>query len=290
MPEVARLADVAERAGVSVALVSSYINTPHLVGAKSRVRIQKAIDQLNFVPNDAARQLRRGVSRMVAFVAYDVADPLFVSVARGAQRRAAEAGLSLVLADTNGQAEIESEYLQLFREQRVRGMLLSSVGDPEGHLAAAGWGGIPTVLIDQTSSTGRYPAVTVNDVLGGRLAVSHLLNLGRRHIAVVGGPETIPQVGDRVRGAREAAEEVAGASLEVVSTPGRDVADGRLIGQVLAKRSPSRRPEGVFCINDLLAAGLLEALRAEGLAVPGDVAVIGYNDTAADSASAAVPL
>jgi LacI family transcriptional regulator len=283
-----RLRDVAERAGVSTALVSSYLNTPHLVGEKSRAKIEQAILDLRFVPNDAARQLRRGVSHMVAFVAFDIGDPLFVTVARGAQRRAAEAGLSLVLADTDGRTKTERRYLQLFEEQRVRGILLSPAGDPRDYLNALASHSIPTVLIDQAAPSGRWPAVTVNDVLGGELAVGHLLSIGRRRIAVVGGPARISQVADRISGAQKAVGQSVGASFEVIPTTERTVPAGRVVGQVLAKRSAQRRPDGVFCINDSLATGLIEAVRGEGLEVPRDLAVIGYNDTV--GTSAAVPL
>jgi LacI family transcriptional regulator len=282
-----RLRDVAELAGVSTALVSSYLNTPHLVGEKSRAKIGQAIQDLHFVPNDAARQLRRGVSHMVAFVAFDIGDPLFVTVARGAQRRAAEAGLSLVLADTDGRTKTERRYLQLFEEQRVRGILLSPAGDPRDYLKDLASRSIPTVLIDQTAPSGRWPAVTVNDVLGGELAVGHLVSVGRRRIAVVGGPARISQVADRIKGARQASQ-AAGADFEVIPTTERTVEAGRVVGQVLAQRSPQRRPDGVFCINDSLAAGLIEAVQGQGLGVPRDLAVIGYNDTIATSA--AVPL
>jgi LacI family transcriptional regulator len=284
-----RLRDVADRAGVSVSLVSSYLNTPHLVSDASSERIQQAIDALGFVRNDAARQLREGSSRMVAFIAFDISDPLFVSVARGARRRAAENGLSLVLADTDGEAETEEQYLRLFQEQRVRGVLLSPSGDPWRYLRELEARRVPAVLIDQASPSTRWSAVTVNDVLGGELAVGHLLDIGRTRIATVGGPQQISQVADRIAGARNVMKRSSAAPLEVIDTTERTISAGIDVGAELAARPSSERPDGVFCINDLLASGLIHGLQNGGLRVPEDVAVVGYNDTATDALSP-VPL
>ncbi len=286
----ARLRDVAERAGVSIALVSSYINNPQQVGGKSAVKIEEAIAFLGFIPNDAARQLRRGISRMIAFVAFDVGDAFFASVSRGAQRRAAEEGLSLVLADSNGKRSTEREYLTLFGEQRVRGLLLAPVAEPSSYLDEVGLRQTRVVFIDQPAPSHRYGSVSINDVLGGRLAAAHLLQLGRRRIAYVGGPGSIRQVADRLRGAREAVREVPGSHLEVFDTENRDAHAGRDVAEALMRRAPADRPNGIFCVNDNIAAGLLQVfLRHPDIRVPRDVAVVGYNDVAADAASV-IPL
>src|SRR3546814_408601 len=113
-----RLRDVAERAGVSVSLVSAFINRPDQVSKKTSLRIEEAIRELRFVPNDAARQLRRGSSRILAFVALDAGDPFFTSVARGAQARASERRMGLVLADTHGNVDTEREDVAKSEEGR----------------------------------------------------------------------------------------------------------------------------------------------------------------------------
>lgn len=285
-----RLRDVADVAGVSIALVSSFINRPEQVGSKSAVKISNAIEQLGFVPNDAARQLRRGVSRMIAFVAFDVGDPFFALVARGAQRRAAEAGLSLVLADTDGRRSTEAEYLALFRQQRVRGILLAPVDDPRTYFTETGSTITPTVFIDQPAPSETYGSVAINDVLGGELAAAHLLSLGRRRLAFVGGPTTIRQVADRLTGVRSALAHVRDASLEIFHTEERNALEGRSIAEAVLRRGVERRPDGIFCVNDTIAAGVLQVLlRDPSIRVPYDIAVIGYNDVAAD-VSSLIPL
>ena len=289
-PGPARLRDVAERAGVSVALVSSFINSPELVSKKSAAKIEEAIAALGFMPNAAARQLRRGVSRMIAFVAFDVADPFFASVARGAQRRAADEGLSLVLADSSGRRSTEREYLTLFGEQRVRGLLLAPVEHPSSYLEEEGLRQTRIVFIDHPSPSPRYGSVSVNDVLGGRLAATHLLQLGRRRLAYVGGPRSIRQVADRLRGAREAVAEVPDARIEVIGTMERDTPAGREVAAALLRRPARELPDGIFCVNDNIAAGMVQVfLRDPRSQVPRDIAVVGYNDVAADAASV-IPL
>lgn len=289
MARTPKMQDVADRAGVSRALVSSYLNTPHLVSAASRDRIQSAIDELRFVRNDAARQLRHRSSQMVAFIAFDISDPLFSSVARGAQAAAKDSGLSLVLADTAGQAETERSYLRLFTEQRVKGILLSPTGDPWDYLRDLEDHGIPAVLIDQASPSKRWSSVTVDDVLGGELAVGHLVDIGCSRIMMVGGPRDIPQVADRVQGAHNVAARSAATVLEYVATDSRDVRAGRAVGSAILERPRQEWPQGIFCINDLLAAGLVHRLLEAGVAVPQDIAVVGYNDTGEDALSP-VPL
>ena len=120
--------------------------------------------------------------------------------------------------------------------------------------------------------------------------MEHLLSLGRRRLAVVGGPESIRQVADRLAGARAAVREVDGASLEEIATDSLSVLAGREAGRALAARDASARPDAVFCANDLLAVGVLQALMLLGdVRVPEDIALIGYDDIAFATATV-VPL
>ena len=150
--------------------------------------------------------------------------------------------------------------------------------------------GTPVVLVDRDGTGTPFSSVAVDDVAGGRLAVDHLCATGRRRLAFVGGPFALRQVSDRLRGAQEAVAQCAGASLEVITTAELSVLAGRSVGEQLRTRRPEERPDAVFCANDLLAIGLLQALTLMGdLQVPQDIALIGYDDI--DFArSAVVPL
>ncbi|WP_204162037.1 LacI family DNA-binding transcriptional regulator [Rathayibacter sp. VKM Ac-2803] len=289
MPSVS-IRDVAARAGVSVGTVSNVLNRPEKVGSESVERVHEAIAALGFVRNDAARQLRAGRSRSVGLVVLDAGNPFFSDLARGAQARAAEAGLAVLLASTDSDAAREDSYLDLFEEQRVSGVLISPQGEESARLARLRSHGIPCVLVDRESSDPAFSSVAVDDIAGGRLAVEHLLQLGRRRIAVVGGPESIRQVADRVAGARQAVAAVDGATLEEIPTEALSVLAGREAGRAIAERAASDRPDAIFCANDLLAVGVLQALVLLGeIRVPEDVALIGYDDIAFATATV-VPL
>ena len=276
------MSDVASRANVSVGWVSTYVNTPERVAPKRGERIQAAIDELGYVRNDAGRQLRRGTSSTVGFVAFDVADAFTYLVARGARRRAAEDGIRVVIADTDGSPDVERDYLQMFEEQRARGVLLSAINNDE-YLEGASIRQ-PLVMIDHRNDSGTFDSVSVNNVLGGTLAARHLLEQGRRRIAFVGGPVSIQQIEDRLTGAQLAVAEVTGAELEIIPTAERDSAAGSAVAEQLLSRPASRRPDALFCVNDNVAIGVVSRLLGEpSISLPQDLAIIGYNDVSSES-------
>jgi LacI family transcriptional regulator len=280
----AGIRDVAERAGVSVGTVSNALNHPEKVSPAALSRIQDAISALGYVRNDAARVLRAGRSSTIGLVVLDVRNPFFTDLARGAEDEAARHGLSVILGNTDEQPGRESAYLDLFEEQRVRGVLISPYGDVEPRLRRLRERGIGAVLVDRASSDPAFSSVAVDDVAGGRTAVEHLLATGRRRIAFVGGPEGIRQVADRLAGARAAVAATPGASLRTLPTSALSVLEGRRAGLELLA---GPRPDAIFAANDLVATGLLQALVMEGSArVPDDIALIGYDDI--DFASAAM--
>lgn len=279
--------DVARRAGVSVGTVSNVLNRPDKVSPATIERVHAAIEALGFVRNDAARQLRAGRSRSIGMVVLDVSNPFFTDVARGAEDRAAEERLTLLLGNSDENPDREKSYLDLFEEQRVHGVLITPVGDENARLERLLLRGIPTVLVDRQTDDDRFSSVSVDDVAGGYLAVRHLVDTGRRRIAFVGGPGSLKQVADRLAGARKAIAETPGTELEVLETEGLTVLQGRQIGEVILGRSPGARPDAVFAANDLLAMGVLQALSMlAAVRVPEEIALIGYDDI--DFASAAV--
>ncbi|MFL0565369.1 LacI family DNA-binding transcriptional regulator [Microbacterium sp. 179-I 1D1 NHS] len=270
--------DVARAAGVSVGTVSNVLNRPEKVSPATVERVHAAIAELGFVRNDAARQLRAGRSRTVGLVVLDSANPFFAEVARGAEERAAEHGVTVLLGSSGQEAVRENAYLDLFREQRVNGVLLTPLALDEARAETLETAGVPIVLVD-AEADGDLPSVAVDDVEGGYLAVEHLLQQGRRRILFAGGPASVRQVADRLDGARRALAEVPDATLEVASTDELTVLAGRLVGEDLARREAGERPDGVFCANDLLAVGVLQGAGILGsLRVPEDLALIGYDD------------
>ncbi|WP_345762992.1 LacI family DNA-binding transcriptional regulator [Diaminobutyricibacter sp. McL0608] len=286
MPTVS-VRDVAALAGVSVGTVSNVLNRPEKVADDTVGRVQLAIEKLGFVRNDAARQLRAGHSRAIGLVILDVGNPFFTDLARGAEDKASESGYSIILGNSDEKAERESAYLDLFEEQRVRGVLISPFGDIEPRLRRLRDRGIRAVLVDRTSPDTSFSSVSVDDVAGGLMAVEHLIETGRRRIAFVGGPFEIRQVADRLDGARQAVAQHQGVSLEVIPVSALTVVEGRLAGEIIVARPPEERPDALFAANDLIATGLLQALFMRNtVRVPDEIALIGYDDI--DFASAAV--
>lgn len=279
--------DVAERAGVSVGTVSNVMNHPAKVSEATIAKVQAAIDALGFIRNDAARQLRDGRSTTIGLVVLDVRNPFFTDLARGAEDAAAEAGLSVTLGNSDQNTDREAAYLDLFEQQRVHGVLITPYTDITDRLVRLRRRGIPVVLVDRTAPDRTFSSVSVDDIAGGRLAAQHLLDLGRRRLAYVGG-FGIRQSVDRHTGARQAVDRVPDAALEAIPTAGLTVAAGREAGASILDRSAATRPDAIVAANDLLALGLLQAFlgRGRGLRVPDDIAIVGYDDI--DFASAAV--
>jgi LacI family transcriptional regulator len=281
--------EVAVAAGVSVGTVSNVLNKPHLVAESTRDRVHAAIADLGFVRNESARQLRSGASRAVGLVVIDAGNPFFSDLARGVEDTVQEAGGVVLLGNSAGDAEREKRYLDLFEEQRVRGVLIAPTGDTVPALDSLRRRGIPVVFLDRFPERDDLSSVSVDDVAGGCLAARHLLELGHRRLAFVGGPSTLRQVRDRRQGAEETVRSVDDATLLVISTPALTTAAGRSAAEELVAMPDAQRPTAVFAANDLVALGILAGLTAQGLRVPEDMAIVGYDDIEF-AAAAAVPL
>lgn len=290
MNRSASIKDVANRASVAVGTVSNVLNYPDRVSQRTKERVLRAIDELGFIRNDAARQLRAGQSRTIGLIVLDVGNPFFTSVVRAAEDAAALQGSAVLLGDSGHSASRESNYIDLFQEQRVQGLLISPVGDVTERLDQLRERGVPTVLVDRLADDSKYSSVSVDDDAGGYLAARHLLDTGRRRLAFVGGPTSIRQVADRLQGTQRAVKEEPDATLEVLDSDGQTVLAGRSVGNMLVERGRGDLPDGIFCANDLLALGVMQSLSmTHTLRIPEDIALIGYDDI--DFAvSAVVPL
>lgn len=285
--------DVAARAGVSLGTVSNVLNRPEAVKPSTRAKVEQAIKDLGFVRNDSARQLRAGSSRTLAYVVLDAANPFFTDVARGLDEVAKQSGFVLFLCDSGQDASREDDYLEQLLEQRVRGVCITAVDYSNPRLRRLPALGVPVVLVDSkpAGAGGPWCSVGVNDLDGGDIAATHLLENGHTRLAFVGGPLAVPQVADRLAGAHLAMERagLAKESLQVLETAALTVAAGRQAGERLLGIPRRRRPTAVFCANDLLAMGMLQQMSAHGVNVPQDLAIVGYDDIEF-AAAATIPL
>lgn len=276
--ERASVKDVAALAGVSVGTVSNVLNRPEAVSERTRAKVEAAMSELRFLRNASARQLRAGVSTTVGAVMIDLGNPFYTEIARGIEDRLAINGLTLMMCSSDENAQREADFLRQFAEHGVRGMLVTPLDSTTQRLLELGELGIPSVLIDATDDT--LPTVRVDHVSGGRQAVAHLLERGHRRILFLGDDEHLQQARHRLRGAVEAVAAAGLAAAEVLVTQSLSSLDatGGEEAVLAALDATGPRPTAVFCINDLVALGVLRALRRRGIGVPNEIAIVGYDD------------
>lgn len=271
--------EVAKRAGVSLGTVSNVLNRPEIVAEETRERVKSAIEEIGFVRNGSARQLRAGTSQHIGLIVLDVANPFFTEVARGVEDLANQAGYVVILCNSDDSVDKENHYLHVLEEQRTQGVLITPVQSDASYLQRFRQRGIAVVLLDRPSRIKDLCSVAVDDVRGGELAAAHLLEQGHERIAFVHGPLSIRQVADRRRGVMRAVK-TAGLDVDraIVDIDAR--AQSAREGEECVERllSARIRPTAVFCANDLLALGLMRGLIKRGISIPGDMALVGYDD------------
>jgi len=260
---------------VSTATVSNVLNWPGKVGPETTERVRQAMAALDYVPHDGAVRLRRGTSRSIGLVLPDVANAFYARMARGAADAAYDSRYTLILCDSADDAEREEGYLAMLAEQRAAGAVVAPLGADPARLLRLRRRGVRLAVVDRAEPVTQSCSVSVDDVLGGRLAVEHLLRLGHRDIALVNGALSIRQCADRYEGARQAVAACPGAALTQVNVDAMDVASGRAAAARLVAEGA---PTAVFGTNDQLAIGVTQGLLGSGRRVPGDVAVVGYGD------------
>ncbi len=269
--------DVAARAGVSPGTVSNVLTRPGKVAPATRERVEAAISELGFVRHGSASTLRAGHSRTIGLSVIDIGNPFFTEVAAGVEDVVSELGYAVILGNSAASPEKEDRNLRVLAEHRVRGVLITPSGEDTARLDRLREHGISVVLVDHPAHRPDQCAVAVDDVAGGRAAVSHLLARGARSIAYVTGPLTIRQCVERRTGA-EAAMREAGLDPEGLRVVRAATMTAKAGEKAAAELVAQGLPEAVFCANDLLALGVLRALLRSGVRVPDDVALMGYDD------------
>jgi LacI family transcriptional regulator len=270
--------DVARLAGVSPMTVSRVINHSGTVSRDTRGRVEQAIAQLGYVPSRLARGLSAQRTGTLAVIVPDVANPFFTLIVRGAEDVARRAGFRVILCDTRSDLQVEREVIEEMIAHRVEGIVIAPVNDRsrEPLRRLAGFG-IPFVLVDRT-----VPGIDADTVLGesgagSKRLVEHLIGLGHRRIAMIVESDEVSTARDRRRGYDTALDEAGiepDRGLVVEATA--DTAGGfNGMQRLLELDTP---PTAVFTVNNLVALGAIEAVRAAGLEVPDDVALVCFDD------------
>src|SRR3972149_25609 len=267
--------DVASHAGVSVATVSRVVNNSlHKVHPATRQRVLRSVHRLSYHPNVMAQGLRRGTSHSIALIVPDISNPFYPAIARGAEDVARQHGYVLVLGNTDGDPNRERAYLDILRKRWVDGVLFASAGGDDRHLRALRASGVLAVLIARDVADGAVDTVLVDSYAGMRQATSHLLRLGHRRIAYIGGaPPPAPAPGAPRGGPRQALRDFSVPPDPSLITSGDFRVDG---GRAAIRRLMERRRlfTAVVAANDLTAIGAMEALRSAARGIPDDVAAV----------------
>jgi len=273
------ISDVAVHAGVSVMTVSRYFNDPAKLAAATFERVKTAVDELGYVPNATARSLTRGRSDTVALVVADMRHPFFLAIARGVEDVAQAAKYVLFLGNSHETLARERQYLETVISRRVDGVILAPTHGKRHNLEVLRQRGVPTVLIDRRLPDYDLDVVRGDTFTGGRILTEHLVAEGYRDIAFVGGTPGVSSLVDRLGGYEQA---MAQAGLTPRSMLGRyDQASGeKIVGAMVAaaRRGEASLPDALIAANNMVALGVLLALRKHAIRVPDDLAVAGFDD------------
>ena len=270
--------DVARLSGVSPMTVSRVINESERVSPETRRRVDKAIADLGYVPSRLARGLSRQRTGTIAVIVPDVANPFFTLIVRAAEEVARRADYRVILCDTRADLAVERDAIGEMLAQRVEGIVIAPVNDrSSAHLRRLDRFGVPFVLIDRTVEGVEADAVLGDSEAGARQLVQHLISLGHRRIGIVVESDEVSTARDRRHG-YDAALAEAGIQLDPTLVVHAAVDPGggfEGMSRLLELEEP---PTAVFTVNNLVAVGAIEAVRAAGMEVPDDVALVCFDD------------
>lgn len=279
MPATKRITirDVARAAKVSTTTVSRYLNHHISLPAQTTARIDQAVSQLSYYPNQLARNLSRGQSKMIGLVTPDIANPFFAQLASAAAEEAAARGFHILLCSTQNDPKREVAYLELLSGKQLDGLVVltsCAVGDLLGqHIANRD----RVVLIDEDADIQDVPKVFVENQQGGYLATQHLISHGHTRVAHIGGPRGLFSAKERFEGYAAALAE-HGLTLEP------ELVQFGLYTETFGRQATQRLlelpnpPSAIFAASDYGALGTLRCLNDNHLRVPDDVSLVGFDD------------
>lgn len=277
------ISDVAEEAGYSKATVSAVLNDADTVSESTRRKINQVIDELNYRPRAAAQKGFRGDgNKSIGLIIKEEGNPYYADVISGARAFASENGYTLIAASSEGKYESEQEIVDVFKNKDVDGLIIVPVLDSNtdlSYLFDLKRRNFPFVLLEEIRGI-QASLVDIDNVAASKMAASYLIENGHQHVVHFAGPEYSMHSEERVRGVRKAFSESPLAFHDDLIVPtGAYLEDGYEVGKsYFGDISPAERPSAVICYNDLVAIGLMRALRELDVAVPEEVSIIGCDD------------
>lgn len=269
--------DVAREAGVSTATVSKIINNKGRISEKTKQKVLKIMEELNFHPNVLASAMKGKSTYSIAFLIPDVDNPIYAKYLKHIENRSQELGYNIVMCSTNNDPDKEARHIAVMRQKQVDGFIIADKFSNVALLKELIAEDFPVSLFAHERSDFSVDSVTVDDYLGGYQATKHLLLLGHRDIGLVA--EESVSSGERIRGYRQALQEEGvewDESLVVLmddpTIEGAKVQAGKLLDR-------GARPSAIFGYNDITAIGAMMAAKERGLRLPDELSVIGYDNT-----------
>jgi LacI family transcriptional regulator len=270
------LLDVARRAGVSPMTVSRVVNGSGSVSPVLRARVEEALAETGYMPNTVARNLRARRTDTIALVLPDMTNPFFTTLAHGVETAAREAGISMLLANSDEREDEERRLVALLLQRQVDGLLCVPAGTGVETVRLCRDRGVPLVVVDRRPHAPGADVVRA-DSEGGAFELGRLLvGLGHRRMAVLSGPASVPTSIDRVTGFCRAVVGEAGLPAPFVVHGAFSIESGHDMTMSVIRLVP--RPTALFAANNFIAIGVLHALEELGVRVPDDVAVVGFDD------------
>jgi len=272
------LREIANRAGLSIITVSRALNNHPRVRKGTRDLVLKIANEMGYTPNFNARALASGSSNTFGVIIPDNANPFFAKVVRGIEETARRKGYMVILCNTNEDKEQEKVALEMLRQKRIDGLLVTPSQFTSTHLELIQEQRIPFVLLNRYIPGFDSDCVVNDNYQGAFDATSYLCNLGHSRIVHITGSEAISSVRERLNGYREALE-VFGIVYDpnlIVRTDLKLESSYKKILRILSKST--ELPTAIFAYSDFLAFGALKALREVNLRVPDDVSLVGYDN------------
>ena len=271
------ISQVAREAGYSPATVSRYLNNRIELPASTALRIDSAVARLEYRPNLLARRLSMGRTETVGLVAPEIANPFFAELAATIEDEAERHGYSVLMSSTRGLRERELTSLRRLEDRHVDGLIMMTNQPDDGTLAENVGTHANVVLVDEDVPGVAVPKVFVENEFGAYHATRHLIEVGHTQIAHIGGPGNLMSGGERLDGFRRAHLECGldpASPRVLLGTYSREFG-ATAIGELLLD---ANRPTAVFCGSDFIAIGVMQRVRELGLAVPGDLSIVGFDD------------
>ena len=274
----ATIYDIAREAGVSIATVSNAINGKGKISQKRRKEILEIMERMHYQPSVIASALMGKKTFTLGLLIPDVSNPFFAEIARAIEDQAHHSGYSVIICSTDNKDERIERYIKLLEQKSVDGIIIGTGIDNLEILKQLLSKSIPVAMIARDVDSLSLHTVITDDFYGGTIAAEHLIGLGHRKLAVLAENLKVSSSRERVRGFKSALLE-ANIPFDDTNVVACDykIEDGKRGAKALLRKGD--RPTAIFCCNDMLAIGVLQAAKDEGLQVPGDLSVIGFDNT-----------